>query len=94
MLELASAITTSQHARLGNQNIRTALSSFCAMASSVFVLSIKRSNALFDAMESRCYDSTIQVLPEYYSAKTWEILWIVGFELLLLAATVAEFVWR
>lgn len=94
MLELASAITTSQHARLGNRNIRTALSSFSAMASSVFVLSIKRSNALFDAMESRCYDSTIQVLPEYYSAKPREILWIAGFELLLLAATVVELVWR
>jgi cobalt/nickel transport system permease protein len=94
MLELASAITTSQHARLGNQNIRTALSSFAAMISSVFILSIKRSNALFDAMESRCYDSKIQVLPEYYPAKRSEILQIAVFELFLFAATVVSFIRR
>jgi cobalt/nickel transport system permease protein len=94
MVELASAITTSQHARLGNRNLKTARSSFSAMASSVFVVSLKRSNALFDAMESRCYDSVIQVLPEYHPAKPREILWIVVFELFLLAATIASLIGR
>jgi cobalt/nickel transport system permease protein len=92
MLELTSAITTSQYARLGNCNIRTALSSFSAMISSVFVLSIKRSNVLYDAMESRCYDGVIQVLPEYYPAKRSEILWIIAFEMLLFAITIVSLV--
>jgi cobalt/nickel transport system permease protein len=64
------------------------------MISSVFVLSIKRSNALYDAMESRCYDGTIQVLPEYYPAKRSEILWITAFEMLLFAITIVSLVWR
>jgi cobalt/nickel transport system permease protein len=94
MLELTSAITTSQYARLGNRNIRTALSSFSAMIGSVFVLSIKRSNVLYDAMESRCYDGTIQVLPEYYPAKRSEILWIAAFEMLLFVITIVSLVRR
>jgi cobalt/nickel transport system permease protein len=91
LLESASAITTAQSARLGHRDVRTSLKSFSTMVSSVFVRSIKRANALYTAMESRCYDERIQVLPEYHPAKTREILWIVGFELLLLAMTIAQF---
>jgi cobalt/nickel transport system permease protein len=91
LLESASAISTAQAARLGHRNVRTALQSFSTMVSSVFVLSIKRANALYTAMESRCYDDRIPVLPEYHPAKAGEILWIVGFEFLLLALTLAKF---
>ena len=53
---------------------------------------MKKSNALFDAMESRCYDGTIHVLTENYAPKKNEITAIVLFELLLLAITVWRFV--
>ena len=94
MLHLASAITTAQNSRLGNRNIHTARKSFVAMISSVFILSVKRSNALYDAMESRCYDGTIRVLSEDYPAKFSEILIITIFELLLTALTILLLVRR
>lgn len=94
MLHMASAITASQNSRLGNRNLRTARKSFAAMISSVFVLSIKRSGALYDAMEARCYDGVIRVLPEEHPAKYSEILLIVIFELLLTAMTILVLIRR
>lgn len=84
MLHTASAISISQNSRLGNKNIHTARKSFAAMISSVFILSVRRSSALYDAMEARCYNGSIRVLSEEHPAKYSEILSIAGFELFLL----------
>lgn len=94
ILNLASAVTISQHSRLGNRDIRTARASFALMISSIFVLSVKRSNALYDAMEARCYDGAVHVLPEQHPAKVSEILCIAGFELFLLGSTILIMIWR
>lgn len=85
LMNLASDITLSQHSRLGNVTVRTAGKSFAYMISSVFILSIRRSGDLYDAMESRCYDGTIRVLSEQHPAKRKEILLIAAFEILLYA---------
>ncbi len=85
LMNLASDITVSQHSRLGNVNLRAARKSFADMISSVFILSIRRSSELYDAMESRCYDGTIQVLSENHPAKRREILLIAAFEIILYA---------
>lgn len=94
LLELASSITTAQHSRLGNRDLRTSRSSFARMLSAVFVLSLKRSNALYDAMESRCYDGQIRVLSQRTPGKRKEILWIIIFELALLLVTIFTWRWR
>ena len=83
--ETASAIRVSQNSRLGNRNLRTGIRSFGAMGSALFVLALKRSNALYDAMESRCYDGTVRVLSKEHPAKTGEIALIVLYEALLAA---------
>ena len=84
LLDIASAITVSQRSRLGNKDLRTGYRSFSAMVSVLFVRAIKKSGALFDAMESRCYDGRLRVLSETFPPKAKEIAAIVGFELLLL----------
>lgn len=94
MLHLASAITTSAHSRLGNRDIQTARASFGQMISSVFILSLKRSNALYNAMEARCYDGTIHVLPEHHPAKAMEIAGIILFELFLGITAIIIGTWR
>ena len=66
LLEIASNLRTAQNSRLGNKDYRTSLKSFGALASALFIRAIKKSNALYDAMESRCYDGTIRVLNETY----------------------------
>lgn len=88
MLSLSSAMTTAQNSRLGNKNLRTSFTSFAHMASSVLVLSLKQQNALYDAMESRCYDGVIRILPEQRPAKRTEILAIAACDLCLAAITI------
>lgn len=83
--EIAFAITTSQNSRLGNINYKTSLKSFGAMISALFLRAMKKSNALYDSMESRCYDGSILVLEENHPPKTREILYLVTFELFLFA---------
>ena len=69
LTDCAGSISVSQQSRLGNRNYRTSLHSFGALASCLFIRSIRRSEALFDAMESRCYDGEIRVLPEHRPAR-------------------------
>ncbi|MEZ3434924.1 MAG: cobalt ECF transporter T component CbiQ [Lachnospiraceae bacterium] len=87
-LHTASAILTSQKSRLGNKNLRTARKAFAAMAGSLFILSVRRSCALYDAMEARCYNGRIQVLKEERPARYSEIFCIAGFEVFLFALIV------
>lgn len=88
LLSVASAITTSQQSRLGNKDYKTSLKSFSAMVSVLFIRSFKRANALYDAMESRCYDGTIHVLNETFPPKKKNIFAIAVFEIVLLSFTV------
>ena len=50
------------------------------MGASLFILALKRSNALYDAMESRCYDGSIRVLSREQPAKAGEITAIILYE--------------
>ncbi len=88
LLSVASSITISQDSRLGNRDYKTSLHSFAAMASVLLVRAMKRSSILYDAMESRCYDGSIQVLTEDYPPRKREYIPLILFELLLLAATI------
>lgn len=90
LFEISSAITTSQHSRLGNRDYKTSLKSFSALASALFVRAMKKSNALYDAMESRCYNGTIHVLNETFPPQKKEIFWIVLFEILLYLLVIME----
>ncbi|MDC7287019.1 cobalt ECF transporter T component CbiQ [Blautia schinkii] len=83
LMEISSAISISQKSRLGNVNFRTSLKSFGALSSALFIRAIKKSNALYDAMESRCYNGTIHVLSENYPPCKREVLYILLFEILL-----------
>lgn len=86
LLEVASAILTAQKARLGNKDLRTSVRSFGQMISVLFVRALKKSGALYDAMEARCYDGTLSVLPKEQRIKWREIVWIAGYEGILIAA--------
>lgn len=88
LLSVASAITDSQHSRLGNKDYKTSLKSFSAMVSVLFIRSFKRANALYDAMESRCYDGTIHVLNETFPPEKKHIFAIFVFDIVLLTLTV------
>ena len=90
LLEIASAIMTSQRSRLGNKDMKTSYRSFSQMVSVLFVRAMKKSNALFDAMESRCYDGHIRVLSETFPPRKKEIVGICCFEIFLLLCYVGS----
>lgn len=90
LLETASSIMTAQESRLGNRDLRTSVRSFGGMGSALLLLALKRSNMLYDAMESRCYDGQIRVLSREYPPRKKEIIGIAGFEAFLLFLAV----WR
>lgn len=81
--ETASAITVSQKSRLGDRDFFTRVRSFGALGTSLFILALKRSNALYDAMESRCYDGSIRVLSREHPPRGTEIAAIVLFGIVL-----------
>lgn len=85
LFETASSIMISQQSRLGNRDFKTRVRSFGALGTSLFILSLKRSNALYDAMESRCYDGRIQVLSREQPVRVGEVVMIVLYEAVLIA---------
>lgn len=88
LMEGASAIMTAQKARLGNRDLKTSIQSFGQMASVVFVRALKQSDALYNAMESRCYDGEIRVLSGEYEKNKSNFRKIAVFEAVLILLAV------
>ncbi len=86
LLDLALAITTAQHSRLGNKNMRTGVRSMGQMLARVLVLAMHKSSILFDSMEARCYDGKMRVLFPSNPAKAGEVATVAIVLMLLLAA--------
>lgn len=74
LLDLAFAIRTAQHCRLGNRDKKTALKSTGALLAVLLERSFARSSQLYDAMESRCYDGEIRVLNRLPPAQRRDVL--------------------
>lgn len=90
LLHTASAITTAQEARLGNRDYRTQIRSFGKMQVSLFFISLQKANAMYDAMEARGYDGTINVLSRKIPAKKKELIMLAVFEIVLIIVAAAE----
>ena len=90
LLYTASAMMISQKSRLGNKDFKTSLQSFGKMGAGLFIQAFKRSNALYDAMEARCWNGKIRVLSVQNPVKPKEAAAILVFEALLLVYTI----WR
>lgn len=90
LLEMADNIYKAQCVRLGNRNYKTSIKSFVQLISVLFIRSMKKSNMLFDAMESRGYDGRISVLNENHSGKHRITIGIILFELLLIGMFLLE----
>lgn len=89
LLDTAYYISVAQNARLGNVNMRARVKSFTSLVQTLFIRSIKRSGALYDAMEARCYDGRIRVLKESRPVNRKNIAIIAVIEGILLLWTVA-----
>lgn len=73
LLEIAGALSIAQKSRLGNRNLKTAIQSAGDLLAVLFLRSFGKSSALYDAMESRCYDGNLKVLYEYQATNKKEL---------------------
>lgn len=73
LLETASHIRTAQKCRLGMRDQKTALKSAGLLLAVLLEQAFFRSNRLYDAMESRCFDGELRVLSRTSRATGKEI---------------------
>ncbi|SHI75888.1 cobalt ECF transporter T component CbiQ [Parasporobacterium paucivorans] len=64
LLELNNKMKKSAHARLGYCDFRTACYSFGSIAGNILVVSLKKAETYYNAMEARCYDGEYSFLQE------------------------------
>lgn len=66
----AGALGKAADSRLGNRNFKTAVYTSGQMFATLLIRALKRSSALYDAMESRGYHGKIHVLPGFQAKDT------------------------
>lgn len=81
IFDMTNAITTAQKCRLSDINFKTKLTSMSKMLAATLIKSLQASNRLYDALESRGYTGTIEVIePDYWLEKR-QVVYAVVFEL-------------
>lgn len=88
LLEVQSRMRISAQARLGFRDFRTGCFSFGKIACNLLFLSLRKANAYYDAMESRCYTGELLFLEDERKVGAEQLLWSCGGLLFLFA------VWR
>lgn len=63
---VAGELGKAADSRLGNQDFKTAVRTSGQMFATLFIRALKRSSAIYDAMESRGYNGRINVLPGFW----------------------------
>lgn len=77
LLELAASLSQAQACRLGHKDLKTTWNSIGKLMAVLLLRAMQKSNRLYDAMESRCYNGVIRVLDEYHPAKKAEAFGVV-----------------
>ncbi|MDO5517431.1 MAG: cobalt ECF transporter T component CbiQ, partial [Clostridium sp.] len=73
LIDVQCKMKNSAQSRLGYVDFKRACYSFGSTAGNLLVVSMKKANAYYDAMESRCYDGEMNFLEEEKTIKTKHI---------------------
>lgn len=84
MLDTHRRMKHSAESRLGYCDFKTSCYSFGQIAGNLFVVSLKRGNAYYNALESRCYDGELLFLEEEKPVKAKHIAMAAAFIAVLL----------
>jgi cobalt/nickel transport system permease protein len=90
LLDTANMIFISQSSRLGYSTIRTGYNSLGKLITSLFISSYKRSQDIYTAMESRCYDGEINLIEQNYKVSYKSIFLIILLEIFLLVVSLSK----
>lgn len=83
LYDIAIALNISQECRLVTRNLKTRIKGSVTLFESLFIRSIRKSSLLNDAMESRCYNGTLNLLNENKKATKLEWILVVLCEIAL-----------
>jgi cobalt/nickel transport system permease protein len=83
LIEISNTMLTAVKARLGYKDFFTACKSFSAVAGNLFVISLKKANAYYDALVSRGYDGKLEFLTEEKPIKIWQIVTAVLYYVIM-----------
>lgn len=88
LLNTANMIYISQSSRIGYSNFKTSFNSLGKLITTLFISSYKRSQDIYTAMESRCYEGEINLLENSCKYSFKNILFIVFVELALIIMSI------
>lgn len=84
LLDTANMIYISQNSRLGYSTLKSSYNSLGKLITTLFISAYKRSQYIYTAMESRCYDGDINLLENNYRYSYKNIALIVIIEIILI----------
>ena len=84
LLDTANTIYISQNSRLGYSTLKMGFNSLGQLIAVLFINSYKRSQNIYTAMESRCYDDEINLLESNYKYSYKNISLIIVIEIILI----------
>ncbi|EKQ51331.1 MULTISPECIES: cobalt ECF transporter T component CbiQ [unclassified Clostridium] len=90
LLDTANMIYISQNSRLGYSTFKTSFNSLGQLITSLFISSYKRSQDIYTAMESRCYDGDINLLENKYTYSYKNISLIIVIEVVLIVISFSK----
>ncbi len=86
LIETAETLLTAQQSRLGYAGLKAGYHSLGALAAMLLVRSFRRGDALFTALEARCYSGELRVLEAHYITSNAAYLLPLGFNAALVLA--------
>lgn len=84
MLETVNMIYISQNSRLGYSNLKTSYNSLGKLIGALFLSSYKRSQDMYTALESRCYEGDINVIENTYKISYVNLFMIIALQIFLI----------
>lgn len=91
LLDVQCKMKNSAQSRLGYVDFKTSCYCFASTSKNLLIVSLKKANAYYDAMESRCYDGEMNFLEENKEIKRIQILASILYILIL---TIVHFITR
>ena len=85
LIDVNVNMRNSADSRLGFCDLKTSWCTFGKVASNLLIVSLKRANTYFNAMEARCYDGDFMVLEENENIKGVQVAGAVFFIVVLVA---------
>ncbi|MNO88798.1 Cobalt transport protein CbiQ [compost metagenome] len=83
LMDVSSKMKNSAEARLGYCDIKTSYYTFGRIGSNMLIVSFKKANAYYDAMEARCYDGELIFLEEERKLDKKLVFWASVFIIFL-----------